>query len=335
MRTQLFLTVMTAAWLVTSSTLAHAEGVAPVIKQGAATSFRLSDLTGNSVGKLVASDQYQVSVVFPYKVQSIGVNALKQAALMTTIDQYDKRVIYLDTLQAGGTATVNVRLLNPTSSHPLILKFYVELTGKSSGVLTYGVQAQPARPATPVSQPTKPVQASKPVAPKPGAAVATVKPPNAAQPQTPPVNQAKSIPPAAPSKVIVQQQAVPKYSIQTTQAKRNHFQGSNSAMRVEAVLDRASDRQNVIVNYTITVKPGKTAYSLPADNISLRLGSERSQGLIIPTRSTAKLNEQQPLVGKLLIDKTVFSEQRTKVLLFNVQNTAQKGKTQFLGVVLR
>ena len=48
---------------------------------------------------------------FSSRVQSIGINASKQDAVLASIDRYDGRVVYIDALQAGGTATINFRLL--------------------------------------------------------------------------------------------------------------------------------------------------------------------------------------------------------------------------------
>lgn len=154
-------------------------GNAPVVKTGLQTIFTTNQLTGNSAVKMTASTNYQIVLVFPSRVQSIGINASKQDAVLASIDKYDGRVVYIDALQAGGTATINFRLLtaaeekaeksasgetaaNPNSS-PVILKVLVDLTDKGSGVLSYTIKNPAPRPApAPAAKPA--VQAVKPPA---------------------------------------------------------------------------------------------------------------------------------------------------------------------------
>ena len=344
--------------------LAQRGGVAPVVKGGAATYFTLQDLLGVNVGKLVASRQYQISLVLPAKVQSVGVNALKQNALMATIDQFDKRVIYLDVLQSGGVATLNVRTLMEGRQDPMILKFYVELADKASGVLTYAVQQRPEAPQRPASPdpPRRPVQATvrmvdTPPFPTPQV-LATVPAPRAAvaPPRTPsaPVKpgQAAVVPKPraasviAPSLSSVASVSVPGVSGSPPRPAQlatppgpgaaNRFEGGSGGMRVEAVLDRTSDSGNVIVNYTIsTLKRSPGQFLMLTDQVNLHVGNERAVLVEGDHRTIRALVEGRPISGQLLIERALFTAKAPKVLTFRLQDQVRAGHTQYLGVVLR
>ena len=61
-------------------------GNAPVVKTGLQTIFTTNQLTGNSAVKMTASTNYQIVLVFPSRIQSIGINASKQDAVLASID---------------------------------------------------------------------------------------------------------------------------------------------------------------------------------------------------------------------------------------------------------
>lgn len=104
---------------------------------GAQRTFSVSDLTNDRLGRIVASSNYQISIVLPAEVQNVGINASKQSSLVPTVDKSDGRVMYLDVLKPGGYATLNIRLVS--EGEPLILKLTVELGQGTSGVLTYTI----------------------------------------------------------------------------------------------------------------------------------------------------------------------------------------------------
>ena len=197
-------------------------GNAPVVKTGLQTIFTTNQLTGNSAVKMTASTNYQIVLVFPSRFQSIGINASKQDAVLASIDKYDGRVVYIDALQAGGTATINFRLLtaaeqkaeksasgetaaSPNSS-PVILKVLVDLTDKGSGVLSYTIKNPAPRPA-PATAAKPPVQAVKPPAPVVKPAVPTAKPP--APTVKPPTPVVKPPVAAKPPALVVKPPPVP------------------------------------------------------------------------------------------------------------------------------
>lgn len=348
--------------------LAQRGGVAPVVKGGAATYFTLQDLLGVNVGKLVASRQYQISLVLPAKVQSVGVNALKQGALMATIDQFDKRVIYLDVLQSGGVATLNVRTLMEGRQDPMILKFYVELVDKASGVLTYAVQQAPApqRPAMPapprrsvqatvrmVDTPPSPTPQLQVTAPAPRTAVAPpitrtapVKPDPAKSGQAAVVPKPPAASLTAPSPGSVASVSVPGVSGTPPRPARltaprgrgavNRFEGESGGMRIEAVLDRTSDSGNVIVNYTIsTLNRAPGQFLMLTGGVNLHVGNERAVLVGGDRRTIRALVEGRPISGQLLIERALFTAKAPKVLTFRLQDQVEAGHTQYLGVVLR
>lgn len=137
------------------------------VNSGVGRTFSIADLTGDKLGRIVASTEFQVSLTLPAEVQNVGVNAGKQSVLIPSVDESDGRVIYLDVLKAGGFATLNVRLVN--KEEPVILKLTVELSDKTSGVLSYTIRngqsvAGAAKPAVPGTA-QKPPAAAPPTAP--------------------------------------------------------------------------------------------------------------------------------------------------------------------------
>ncbi|MBB5365620.1 hypothetical protein [Deinococcus humi] len=151
------------------------------VNSGVSRTFRVADLTGDKLGRIVASTEFQVSLTLPAEVQNVGVNAVKQGVLIPTVDESDGRVIYLDVLKAGGFATLNIRLVD--RGQPTILKLTVELSNKTGGVLSYTVRddqtaVAPGKPApAPLPRPpTAPVKTSTPPAVSKAQAVPNVLP---------------------------------------------------------------------------------------------------------------------------------------------------------------
>ena len=144
---KLFFFCLTALLILNSA--ACADGITPPVlgssQAGAQRVFPMAGVTGNQTGQIIASTQYQVSITLPAEIQHVGVNASKQAALVPTVDKSDGRVVYLDVLKPGGTATLNIRLVN--EGDPLIVKFTVTLSDASQGVLSYAVRTDLKDPA--------------------------------------------------------------------------------------------------------------------------------------------------------------------------------------------
>lgn len=158
------------------------------VQAGAQRTFSVRDLQGDRLGRIVASSQYQVSLVLPAEVQNVGINASKQNSLVPTVDKSDGRVMYLDVLRPGGYATLNIRLVS--EGEPVILKLTVELGEATGGVLTYTITPAPAPQSIQVPKKAAPAPTSPPA-------------PALRAPTTPPV---RPMTPAAPAPV----QATPR-----------------------------------------------------------------------------------------------------------------------------
>ncbi|PNY79346.1 hypothetical protein [Deinococcus koreensis] len=130
------------------------------VQGGAQRTFSVSDLQGDRLGRIVASNNYQVSLVLPAEIQNVGINASKQTALVPTVDKSDGRVMYLDVLRPGGYATLNIRLVS--EGEPVILKLTVELSEATGGVLTYTITTAPALQSTQAPRTAAPVPTSAP-----------------------------------------------------------------------------------------------------------------------------------------------------------------------------
>lgn len=173
------------------------------VRGGVQRTFSVADLTDDRLGRIVASSNFQVSLVLPAEVQNVGINASKQAALVPTVDKSDGRVIYLDVLRPGGYATLNIRLVS--EGEPLILKLTVELSEATSGVLTYAITTAP-RQATQSPLPRAvaapaPAPRVTPPAARPPAPVARTAPtpPPVARTVPAPTPAARTVPAAASS----------------------------------------------------------------------------------------------------------------------------------------
>lgn len=344
---------------------------APVVKTGVQTVFSTADLMNNKVVKVVASSEYQISIVFPRKVQSVGVNAAKQSALMATIDQYDGRVVYLDVMRPEGTANLNVRLLTPAdeatkpgggSRDPVILKLLVDLTKKPSGVLAYTIRdATPAPKPAPVPAPRPvvvtaskpaPVKAApKPVAVKPAVAKPVAVKPVAAKPAPVTATTPKPAPikPAAPkpASVAVAPKPAPVAVAPTprpkpaAQSKPTTFYGSNDGLKVEARMDSTAGDM-VTVNYTISQTQAKdrTLYLFDNQAVNLRIRDDVSSASLERGRpSMAPLSATAPTTGSIRIPRSEINKEGAKILMFALQEkdtgTNRLGQKKFLGVMLK
>jgi len=177
MKNRKLLTLLTALLLGHIGTAA-ADGTAPPTRGASSVGtqqvFPLAAVTGDRTGKITASTNYQVTIILPAEVQNVGVNASKQDVLIPTVDKSDGRVIFLDVLKSGGTATLNIRLVS--EGEPVIVKLVVDLSEAKDGVLTYAVRSDLKEPGTQAPAPATfqaaPQSAAAPAARTPAAAPA-------------------------------------------------------------------------------------------------------------------------------------------------------------------
>ncbi|WP_147363985.1 hypothetical protein [Deinococcus cavernae] len=258
--------------------------------------------------------------MFPAKVQSIGINANKQNAIMATIDEYDGRVVYLDALKVGGTATLNFRLLTEGDEYeekngkapppsapgarsvnqnrdPLILKVLVDLTDKDHGVLSYTIRKTRTAPA--------PVAAARPPATAP-----------------------------APAPVI-KRRSTPAPVVRPTR-----FTGTTSGVTLTVNLtDAARKPENQGFNYKIELtRPaeGKT-YSLDTARTTLRVRNVPVADLAI-SQGAFPITPSAPVTGTLEIPKRVQQQAGPKVLMFAIvekDSATQTEKRKYVGVILK
>ncbi|QFP78607.1 hypothetical protein [Deinococcus sp. AJ005] len=314
-------------------------GNAPVVKTGLQTIFTTNQLTGNSAVKMTASTNYQIVLVFPSRVQSIGINASKQDAVLASIDRYDGRVVYIDALQAGGTATINFRLLtaaeqkaeksasgetaaSPNSS-PVILKVLVDLTDKGSGVLSYTIKNPAPRPA-PATAAQPPVQAVKPPAP-------AAKPPVTAKPPVPVVK-----PPTVPARPV----SAPVVKAAPATARPTSFVGTNGALTLTVNLEgNARMPNNQALRYTVGLSgaaAGKT-YTLDTAQTSLRVKNVPVSDLSI-LKGYFPVGAAAPFKGTVEVPQRVLEQAGPKVLMFVVieaDTTTRATARKYVGVILK
>jgi len=347
--------VVTAAFLALGGGGGEAQRQGTV-RQGAGVVFRVSDLTRDNVGRIVASSRFQVSLTLPAEVQNVGVNASKQAALIPTVDKSDGRVIYLDVVKPGGFATLNIRLVNQDA--PLILKMTVELGDATGGVLSYTITddrtspaaastraaPQPVVQSRPVTQeaatpPSRPATAApvqprlstpRPSAPAPAPASRTVLPPRAATPpvaQKPPVTQKPQVTaPAAPP-------------VRLTPPADQEVRANLADLRIEASLAPGQTGPNRIVTFQVrNLASTDTISYILLPRVAVRAnGQTFSEG--------ARLAPQQPRViggsgiqGTVTLNADSLSKDST-VLLFEISPVNRKNQqvlpSKFLGVVVR
>ncbi|MXV20864.1 hypothetical protein [Deinococcus xianganensis] len=100
------------------------------VTQNATQIFTLDTLE-NGRGQLTASSEYQVVIEFPRDVESVAVTISKQGALTPTAGG---RFVYLDVVQPGGNATLNVVLTGNR-----LVQFDVALTTRADGITRYRV----------------------------------------------------------------------------------------------------------------------------------------------------------------------------------------------------
>lgn len=332
---------------------------APVLKTGLQTIYTTNQLTGSNAVKMIASTEYQIVLVFPSRVQSIGINASKQDAVLASIDKYDGRVVYLDALQAGGTATINFRLLtaaeekaeksasggaaNPNLS-PVILKVLVDLTDKKSGVLSYTIKNPVAKPA--------PATAAKPPAPTAKPPAPVVKPPVAAKPPAPvvkpPVPAAKPpVQAAKPPAPAVKPPTVPARPVPATAVKAasaparpTSFVGTNGALTLTVNMEsNARTPNSQALRYTVGLNgaaAGKT-YTLDTAQTSLRVKNVPVSDLGI-LKGYFPVGVTAPFKGTVEVPQRALEQAGPKVLMFAVieVDTATKATARkYVGVILK
>lgn len=291
---------------------------APLIRSGVQTTFSVDQLTGNYAARVSASTNYQITIVFPRKVQSIGVNAAKQQAVLTTIDQYDGRVVYVDVLRSGGTATLNIRMLTEADVYnektgqevtadtadfggskvspvrdPIILKMVVELTDKESGVLSYMVTPS-------IITATRPAPAPAPVAPV-------------------------KVTPPAPVKV--------------TPPKPSFFTGSNGNLTL-TVTPASENAENQGYTYSVNVKdpPAGKSYFLDTSLTSLKVKNINVPAALTIPKAQTPVTAQAPATGNLTLTKKVVDQDLPRVLMFTVierDNASGATKRRYVGVLLK
>lgn len=293
---------------------------APVVKSGVETLLNVDQLTGNNAVRMIASTNYQISIVFPAKVQTIGVNASKQNAVIATIDEYDGRVVYLDAMKAGGTATINFRLLTEADEYtektgktpdpsafgegninpnrdPVILKVLVDLTDKENGVLSYSI-----RKGTP-----KPVQA---VTPAP-----VVKPAPAPAPVVKPAPRPATVKPTT-------------------------FVGTSGGITLTVKLDDTAKTQgNQAARYTVELTKGQDGktYSVDTGLTTFRVKNVPVTDFTI-NRGRFPLTSAAPVTGTLEIPKRLAQFTGARVLMFVVlekDTVTQIERRRYVGVILK
>lgn len=169
--------------------------------------FRMSDLTEER-GRIVASTQYQVAILFPVEVAHVALPIAKQPYFKATSKG---RVVYLDVGRDGGHSTLNVYLDNDK-----LQQFDVALTSKADGITRYvvvqdGADPDGAEPAPAAAVPRAPqVAAPVPVTPAPGPAAST-----ATRPAVPSTARAATQSPRPASAPAQQPQRVQPRLVQT------------------------------------------------------------------------------------------------------------------------
>ncbi|OLV16143.1 hypothetical protein BOO71_0012844 [Deinococcus marmoris] len=318
------------------------------MKTGLQTIFTTNQLTGNSAVKMTASTNYQIVLVFPSRVQSIGINASKQDAVLASIDKYDGRVVYIDALQAGGTATINFRLLtaaeekaeksasgetaaSPNSS-PVILKVLVDLTDKGSGVLSYTIKNPAPRPVLATAA-KPPVQAVKPPVVKPPAPV--VKPTVAAKPPALVVK-----PPPVPARPVPARPVPARPVSAPATARPTSFVGTNGSLTLTVTLEGNARTPSVLaLRYTVGLSgaaAGKT-YTLDTAQTSLRVKNVPVSDLGI-LKGYFPVGAADPFKGTVEVPQRVLELAGPKVLMFVVieADTATKATVRkYVGVILK
>ncbi|MDV6376299.1 hypothetical protein [Deinococcus arenicola] len=329
-------------------------GNAPVVKTGLQTIFTTNQLTGNSAVKMTASTNYQIVLVFPSRVQSIGINASKQDAVLASIDKYDGRVVYIDALQAGGTATINFRLLtaaeqkaeksasgetaaSPNSS-PVILKVLVDLTGNGSGVLSYTIKNPAPKPVLATAA-KPPVQAVKPPAPVVKSAAPTAK--STAPTVKPPAPVVRPPVAAKPPVLVVKPPPVPARPVSASATvKPTSFVGTNGPLTLTVDMEgKAKTPDSQALRYTLAVSgaaAGKT-YTLDTAQTSLRVRNVPVSDLSI-VKGYFPVGAAAPFKGTAEVPERVLELAGPKVLMFVVieaDTTTKVTARKYVGVILK
>lgn len=324
------------------------------VRGGVQRTFSVADLTNDRLGRIVASSNFQVSIVLPAEVQNVGINASKQAALVPTVDKSDGRVIYLDVLRPGGYATLNIRLVS--EGEPLILKLTVELSDATSGVLTYAITTTP-RPQSTQSPLPKTVAAP---APAPRVTPPAARPPAPVARTAPtPAPVARTTPTPAP---VARTVAVPAPAGRTVPAAASSTRPTPAVQAVSAVprpVQSATPaaRQQDGLHVEVSIAPGQSGSVrtvtyrirdvLGTDNITYVLapkvtvrGSGQGQGQTatttpgVPQRVTGS-----GIQGTFTVQASALSAPASPVALFElrpVDTRLQKPlAARYVGVMVR
>ena len=258
------------------------------------------------LGRIVASSNYQISIVLPAEVQNVGINASKQAALVPTVDKSDGRVMYLDVLQPGGYATLNVRLVS--QGEPLILKLTVELSHTTSGVLAYTITSGPQRPAARTQQPPAST-ASVPrisAAPKPPALVRTAPAATASKPVTLP----------GPQPAFAPVSGLPLPAVRSPLAIPSIRQQDSLQVTVAAAPEQGTDDRTFTYQVRDLLGNGNLVYIL-SPKVTLRGTREPSSISTMPNnyqRITASGVE-----GTFKIKKSAFPTKGGSIIVFEIR----------------
>lgn len=306
-----------------SGLLLLGQGVAQrqgAVNVGVGRTFTISDLTGDHLGRIVASTEFQVSLTLPAEVQNVGVNAAKQGALKPTIDQSDGRVIYLDVLKAGGYATLNVRLVS--QGEPLLLKLTVELSGKTSGILNYAIQndraALKAAPPASTLRPATPALASSVLTPAPRRP--TTSPPIPPAKPTAPLPKASE--PTANQSIPVKggsQPAKAAPSLKSAPPMSGKTQYGNTVISVELTKNQErSNEKTAVYDYKVQLSgpPDQTKFIFMTRTL-IRADRKFITNAVQFQPNEPMLIARNGLTGTLAIQKSVLNP-RQNILIFVV-----------------
>jgi hypothetical protein len=286
----------------------------------------VADLTNDRLGRIVASSNFQVSIVLPAEVQNVGINASKQAALVPTVDKSDGRVIYLDVLKPGGYATLNIRLVS--EGEPLILKLTVELSDATSGVLTYAITTAPRPQAT--------------QSPVPRTVAAPAPAPRAAPPSdrsSGPVARPVVAPAAAsitrPTPAVQSASAAPRPAQAATRAAR---QQEGLHVEVSVAPGQSSNVRTVTYRIRDVLGTDNLTYVL-APKVSVRGSGQGQAQTVTTTPSVPQRVTQGGIQGTFTVQASALSAQGSPVVLFElrpVDTRLQKPlPTRYVGVMVR
>lgn len=328
------------------------------VQGGAQRTFSVNDLTNDRLGRIVASSNYQISIVLPAEVQNVGINASKQSSLVPTVDQSDGRVMYLDVLKPGGYATLNIRLVS--EGEPVILKLTVELGQGTSGVLTYTIttaqqptQSQAPRvtasapvptPApramtTPTVRPVAPAAATVPVQATPREASPAV-----ASPIRPmPADQRRAL---TPVPVPTVQAATPAARpVQSASPAVRPVQSNTPVARLQdslhievSVAPSQSGDRTVTYRIRDVLSTDGLTYIL-APKVTVRPSGRGQAHTAATTPNLYQRVTESGIQGTFTMNASALSAQGTAVVMFEVRPVDTRSQrslpARYLGVVVR